>query len=75
MFVVRSVIAPAKRTGTWHQQPNASEKIDSFPGRLLFFATFLLFLCVLFGGIRIFRIFAIGKGFDTIAYPDPIIPK
>lgn len=30
-------------TGTWHEQAYASEKIDSFPGRLVFFDAFLLF--------------------------------
>ena len=47
-------------TGTWHERANASEKIDPFPGRLVFFATFCYFSCVLFGGIEKFRIFANG---------------
>lgn len=41
---------------------NASEKINPFPGRLLFFGAFVLFLRVLFGGIEKFRIFAHCKG-------------
>ena len=31
---------------------NASEKIDSFPGRLAFFTTLFFFSCVLFGGVK-----------------------
>lgn len=42
-----------------HSVLNDSQKTGSSLGRLSFLATFLLFLCVLFGGIRIFCIFAI----------------
>ena len=42
-------------------RPNASEKIDSFPGRLLFSSHLCYFSCVLFGGMEKFRIFANGR--------------
>ena len=35
--------APWQGAGGLHEPSNASEKIDSFPRRLLFFATFVLF--------------------------------
>lgn len=44
--------------GSWHLQPNASEKIDSYAGHLAFFTTFDYFSCVLFGGKEKNRIFA-----------------
>ena len=50
-------------------RPNASEKIDSFPGRLAFFVTLCYFSCVLFGGNENFRIFASGMGVNTICFP------
>lgn len=49
--------------GIWHRRACASKKIGSFPGRLIFSEAFLLFfLCVLFGVIDKFRIFAHSKG-------------
>ena len=50
-------------TGTWHEQACASEKIDSFPGRLLFLGAFLKFY-VRFVCVDNYCIFAIDKVFQ-----------
>lgn len=47
---------------TCHQSPSASEKIVPFSGRLLFSLHFCYFSGILFGGIRIFCIFASEQG-------------
>jgi len=56
-------------------RPNASEKIDPFPGRLSFFVTLCYFLRVLFGGNDKFRIFANEWAGYTIAHIENINAK
>ena len=50
--------------------PNASEKIDSFPGYLSFFVAFLLFFrLICLGVLRIFVYLHTVKGVATICAP------
>ncbi len=58
------------------QQPNASEKIDSFPGRFFVFATVLLFFRVFCLVEMIYFVYLhIVKGVSIIFHPEPIIFK